>query len=756
MEVFIAVASLAMVPALGRLPISVAQLVIRYSDSFMSIQILEFLLMFGLMLVPTTLLGMTFPVACKLYVRSERLLGSNVSAVYAANTFGGIAGSLVAGFALIPVIGSQRTLILAAALSTVAGVAVAGMARQWKPVALAIALIPCILLIPKWNPELMASGAYKYAPYMAALDLESVLTSGTLLYFKEGASATVSAKKYRGRVSLSIDGKVDATDAADMLTQKMLAHLPLLVSSSAKNVAIIGLGSGVTAGAALTHSIEKLDVLEISPEVVEASRFFTHVNHNALMDPRTRLIIGDGRNHLRYIRSAYDVIISEPSNPWMAGIASLFTREFFNEARSRLAPSGIFCQWLHSYNMPVEDLRTIIGTFRTAFPHAMLWGLNENDFLLLGSTSPLVVDEALVRENFAKAATDLREVRVQDVHSILSLLMLRGEELAQFAKGATLNTDDLPILEFRTPRFIHTNTAAQNFTVISSLSHPPQYTFSGDAHRHKAEMYLAAEAFREAREEFQRALRANPQDHLAWKGLVETALNGYDPHGLRSFLEERLRTEPTTISRLAAAEFFANEGSHARAIEILDAILLKEPDLIDVLEMKADALAGQNSSALAEIANRLLVLEPKNLKGLFHLASARLYEGRIDESIQLVKRVLEIDPAHVRARNLLAIAFGQTFQPQFAEAEFLRAIEQAPDDAATYYNFGVFLLDRERIAEARKQFESIIRINPEDAQGFAGMGETFRHEANMSRARTWYRKALRLDPNHPVAKVYGN
>ena len=495
----IGLASLALVPAFGRLPLFIAQLVIRHADSFASVQILEFLLTFGLMLVPTTLLGMTFPVASKLYARSDALVGSDVSAVYAVNTAGGIAGSLIAGFVLIPAFGSETTLILAALVSAAAGASLATMARRWLPLAFTLSLVPSFLWMPKWSPELMASGAYKYAPYLAKLDLESVLRSGNLLYFKEGTTTTVSAKKYRGRVSLSVDGKVDATDAGDMLTQKMLAHLPLLLRNDSKNVAIIGLGSGVTAGAVLAHPVEKLDIIEISPEVVEASRFFSHVNHNALMDHRTELIIGDGRNHLRYARQAYDVIISEPSNPWMAGMASLFTREFFNEARARLGSRGTLCQWLHSYNMSTDDLRTIIRTFRTAFPNATLWTLNENDFILLGSEAPLTLDESLLRRNLEKVAADLMEVRVQDVYSIASLLMLSNEELDRFAEGAKLNTDDLPILEFRAPRFIYSETASQNLAALSLLSHTPAYAATAENHRHKAEMYLAAEAFREAR-----------------------------------------------------------------------------------------------------------------------------------------------------------------------------------------------------------------------------------------------------------------
>jgi spermidine synthase len=750
----IAFASVALIPVFGRLPLFIGKLVIRHADSFSSLQMLEFLLIFGLMLVPTTILGMTFPMASRLHARSDSLVGTEVSAVYSVNTAGGIVGSLIAGFALIPAFGSQTALMVAALTSAAAAAALAISSRRWLPLALTLVVAPAVLVIPKWSPELMASGAYKYAPYAAKLDLESVLRGGTLLYFKEGITTTVSAKKYRGRVSLSVDGKVDATDAGDMLTQKMLAHLPLLLRNDSKNVAIIGLGSGVTAAAVLAHPVERLDIIEISPEVVEASRFFSHVNHNALMDRRTELIIGDGRNHLRYIPRNYDVIISEPSNPWMAGMASLFTREFFNEARSRLSSAGTFCQWLHSYNMSTDDLRTIIRTFMTAFPNASLWTLNENDFILLGSAAPLTVDENRIQRNFERVASDLQTVHVQDVYSIASLLMLSNEELDRFAQGATLNTDDMPILEFRAPRFVYSDTAGENLAALSRFSLTRGYPATTESRRHKAEMYLAAEAFGEARAEFIHVLRENPRDQHAWKGIVETARSGFDRPALRSFLEEALKTEPTIVARLAAGEFYFQEGNYSRVVEILSAVLQEQPSHIEALERIADATAHQGGAHLAEIAARMLSLEPENPKALYHLATVRLYQGRSDESIQLVKHSLAIDPNNVSARNLLAIAYGQTFQPQLAEAEFRRAIEQAPDDSTTYNNYGIFLMDRERLAEARRQFQNAIGVNPEDAEAFAGMGETFRHEGNLAQAQQWYRRALKVNPNQPVAKTY--
>ncbi|MBI4473479.1 MAG: fused MFS/spermidine synthase, partial [Acidobacteria bacterium] len=575
-EIGVAATTLALIPAFGRLPVWIGRLVTRYVDSFASIQLAEFFIFFGLMLAPTTLLGMTFPVASRLYARSNSLLGTEVSAVYAFNTVGGILGSLVAGFFLIPAIGSQSTLATASLISVLTAVA---LWRGLLPAVAFLAVFAGAILMPRWDPELMSSGAYKYAPYYAAnLDLESVLKSGDLLYFKEGATTTVSAKKARGSVMLAIDGKVDATDSGDMTTQKMLGHLPLLLSKDAKNVAVIGLGSGVTAGAALKHPIESIDIIEISPEVVAASQFFNHVNHGALQDPRTRLIVGDGRNHLRYIDRRYDVIISEPSNPWMSGMASLFSQEFFTEALRKLSPSGIHCQWLHSYNMATEDLRTIIASFRSVFPHAQLWALNENDFLLLGSPSRIEVNEATFTRNFDRVAEDLKTVQIYDTFSVLSLYLLEDQDLDTFAQSAALNTDDHPLLEFRAPQFIYANTTVENLAALTGIKRQAPRpsaveksiaTATAENHRNKGQMYAAAESFKQAVAEFQAALSANTNDEISWRGLVENARNDVDLKQVETFFENTLKTHPLPIVPLAASDFYLRVLNHDKAIAML-------------------------------------------------------------------------------------------------------------------------------------------------------------------------------------------
>ena len=189
-------------------------------------------------------------------------------------------------------LGLQQTLQIVSGLLVAAGVVVivwgrlSDAARAVNAAVLGVAIV-LVAWSPPWDRELLASGVYLYAPYVAKdLDLEALLKAGNLLYYREGAAATVSVKRLTGTVSLAIDGKVDASNRSDMLTQKLIAHLPLLLHDGPRQVCIVGLGSGVTLASALRHPVERVDVVELSPEVVEASRQFAAENHDALKDPR--------------------------------------------------------------------------------------------------------------------------------------------------------------------------------------------------------------------------------------------------------------------------------------------------------------------------------------------------------------------------------------------------------------------------------------------------------------------------------------
>jgi spermidine synthase len=230
----------------------------------------------------------------------------------------------------------------------------------------------------------------------------------------------------------------------------------------ARDALVIGLGSGVTADAVLASGeVQRLDVVEISPEVVDASAYFARENRGVLHKPGVRLLIGDGRSHLRLSDRQYDVIVSEPSNPWMAGVAALFTREFFEAARARLRSGGVFCQWAHTCEISEEDLRSIVHTFASVFPDGTMWLVGESDLLLIGSVAGSIESRvAAVAERWRLGSvpallTDVAVVPSAAPFVLLSLFAGGPDELAAFGDGATLQADDRMLLEFTAARAMY-------------------------------------------------------------------------------------------------------------------------------------------------------------------------------------------------------------------------------------------------------------------------------------------------------------
>ncbi len=342
-----------------------AQVVAHPGYQFGDVLLREVGLVSGMLLPMTLAFGAAFPFAVAVATGRDETVTEDLGRIYAVNTVGAIAGALLAGFVLVPQLGLHDTIRLVSVLAALAaGGLVAASRDRGRVVGLgaAVAVFAAAAFLPPWNHLLLSSGAYKYAASLRGPDLQTALTAGELLSYREGATGTVAVRRLAGSVSLAIDGKVDASSSGDMLTQRLLAHVPLLLHPAAaarrhsrpRQRRHAGLG---------THppAVGSAVVLEISPEVVAASSFFEAENHHALANPKTRLVVGDGRTHLLLGREQYDVIVSEPSNPWMAGIASLFTQEFFEAARARLAPGGLLCQWAHTYDISSDDLRSIVG-----------------------------------------------------------------------------------------------------------------------------------------------------------------------------------------------------------------------------------------------------------------------------------------------------------------------------------------------------------------------------------------------------------
>ncbi|MCW8131230.1 MAG: fused MFS/spermidine synthase [Planctomycetota bacterium] len=485
----IGVLSMAVVALLGMGPIFFFWLIAVGSQwGFGVLMLVEALGVAALLFFPTFLMGATMPLtlqAVQSRARTSGGVGKTVGTLYAVNTTGSILGSLAGGLVLMPLIQIQSTLQAGAWLYALPGIALFLRRRDRsgrRPAVLAALLLLATLALtfaPRWNPLRMSSGAYLMRTSPETLQaaregrfLEAFPTGfgDEKLYYKEGASASVAVlKTSTGMLTMTVGGKPDASggkDSADMSTQVGLTLVPeLLHKTGPKEVLVIGMGSGISAGAALAPpGVERVDIVEISPEVMEAAWFFrawsglkyaSEEHPSALAEPRVQVLINDGRNHLRLTSRRYDVIASEPSNPWIAGIGNLFTREAFTLCRERLKPGGIFSQWLHRYGMSEREFKSVMATFAEVFPHGQLWCVYPgSDYLLIGSEQPLEQDYAALaaRMRPERVHALLASVNFHRIEEFMACFMADGARLKQLCAGAEIHTDDNMLLEFAAPR----------------------------------------------------------------------------------------------------------------------------------------------------------------------------------------------------------------------------------------------------------------------------------------------------------------
>jgi spermidine synthase len=277
-----------------------------------------------------------------------------------------------------------------------------------------------------------------------------------LLMYEEGPTATVSVREDWGVKSMAINGRTNASDQADMPTQVILGQLPVLVAPRMDNALIVGYGSGVSVGAMLQSDVKSLECVELEPEVIKAGSLFDHVNNRPLADPRTRLIIDDARTYLRVNPTQYDVIVSEPSHPWVPGVANLFTQQFFELGRSRLKEDGVFVQWLQIYQLSTSSLRSVLATYRSVFPHVMVFrvgGATEGkDLILVGSRVPLSLERLPERMSNPRVAAELARIQIKSDADLLSWYICDERQLGPALDGAVINTDDNMHIENRAPR----------------------------------------------------------------------------------------------------------------------------------------------------------------------------------------------------------------------------------------------------------------------------------------------------------------
>jgi spermidine synthase len=412
---------------------------------------------FGMLALPTSLMGLTFPLLLSRVAHSPRV-GQEVGRLTAVNTLGAVSGALITGYLVLPWLGSQRTLVAMALAFAAAAVGVAWFftpARKNAVLAMAGASAFLALLMPRWDMTRLTTGTNVY---FDASDPPDALT-----FLREDAHGGVTTVLRRGAVhTLYTNGKFQGNDGWEMKAQRGFAHYPSLFVRRFDHVMVIGLGTGTTLGTITSYPWRAIDVVEISPAIIEAARlFFSGPNRGALDDPRVTMHLADGRNHLLVHKTQYDLISMELSSVWFAGAANLYSSEFYALARQHLAYGGILQQWVQLHHIRLRDFATILNTLHREFPHvALVYGGGQG--VLIASAQPLRVSSAQLDALSVRPAVLETLPDERPLQGLLEDMLLVGGGLDRFlddvareegvARADLISSDDNLYLEYATPR----------------------------------------------------------------------------------------------------------------------------------------------------------------------------------------------------------------------------------------------------------------------------------------------------------------
>ncbi|MBI3652374.1 MAG: fused MFS/spermidine synthase [Acidobacteria bacterium] len=725
----------------NELPFAFVQLHRYFETSTIGVLLLaRFLIAAAVIIAPTLLLGALFPLVVKIISGKEQTSGRAVGDAYSANTLGAILGSFASGFILIPTLGLLGSLKLCVALNFVVAAALFIIAKskreakqgsaakpanktnqpasfqiaQLAAAALAILLVVTVAVahIP-WNSDLMSSAVYRYAPSMSQFTRQDFLHyvhngQGETVFYKEGLTATVAVQKLGNDRVLKVNGKPEASTSGDMPTQVLIGALPLLVRQHTDNVLLIGLGSGVTLGSIEQFPIKRVTCVELEPAVVEASKQFNEVNNRPLEDERLQLISNDGRNFIYTTNEKFDVIVSEPSNPWVTGVANLFTLEYFQRGAAALSADGIFSQWLQLYEMSPDDMKTLIATFKAAFPYVNIFRGAAGDLMLLGSKREPKLDFSIIKGHLTnnKIAGDLQRVQTYNVTDLLSRFYLGTDEVTAISAVAKINTDDNALIEFNAPRRVGAaeETVATNLKELLARTASPLKYISGND---------------------------SPSDNDV---LIEAAIGAVkrdDKERAEQFVRYALEMKETAQAHGILGELRAAQNDEAGALEEWQAAL---------------------------------VLDPYHFHSLINLGKLYLTRQEAATAVPYLERALKIDATSARAHHLRGLAYQAMNNNEGAVVEYRKALPDAKYTRSVqsfYLNFGMALMSLGYYEEAAQMLEEYTRLAPNDVEGHAQLGASYEIQAERSlddalsrRAVEALKRALTINPKHPMSHYY--
>ena len=435
--------------------------------------------------------GASFPFALAALSDARSDTSRVVSRVYAANTVGAIIGAVACSLILIPMLGTrdaQRALIIGSAIAAMVMFLARDRERSTAVIPLGLTAIVTLMLVtfvPALPGNLIAYGRFAVT-WLGRIDV---------LYVGEGmnSSVAITRLKSNGATQFHVSGKVEASSLPqDMRLQRMLAHLPALVHPDPKSVLVVGFGAGVTAGSFIPYpSVSRIVICEIEPLVPEKiAPWFTKENNDVRHNPKTEIVYDDARSFVLTTDEKFDIITSDPINPWVKGAASLYTREYFESVKKHLKPGGVVTQWVPLYESTIDAVRSELATFLQVFPNGTIWANNLNgdgyDIVLLGQVGPTRIDLASLQKRFADPSyaavgSSLTEVGFGSPLALFGTYTGQGRDVADWLRGSAINTDRNLRLQYLAGVGINQYTEADIFRQIAQFRTFPNDMFIADS-----------------------------------------------------------------------------------------------------------------------------------------------------------------------------------------------------------------------------------------------------------------------------------
>jgi spermidine synthase len=569
--------------------------------------------------VPAVTAGAQYPLLIALLGSGRRGVAAHVGLAAACNTAGAMLGSLAGGFALLPILTATGCWRLATALLIVLGLVAAALAsradvsqpslgrRAVLPL-VALSALACLLATgptAAWRHSPIGAGRVEKKTIASPIEARHWLyeTRRGIVWEREGKESSVALDATDG-LAMVVNGKIDGNARGDASTQVMGGLLGALLHPNPKRAMVIGLGTGSTAGwLGAVPSIERVDVAELEAAMLHVAEACAPVNENVSKNPKVNVVLGDAREILLTLPGRYDVVFSEPSNPYRAGVACLFTREYYAAAAQKLAEGGLFVQWLQTYEIDEDTVRAVYATLGAVFPHVETWRLGVNDLALVASERPLVHDAVALRarvasEPYARALSFAW--RAEGLAGLFAHHLARAAASATMAAGGRVNTDDKNHVEFAFARHVG------NFAHLDKL-----FDFARRAHEDRPELVdeAAAPTWAEVDEERLMQLVAEGYEPEIPPGLpvdlevrAQAGVN-YAAGNLVGALakwqfQERGPVGPTELALLA--ESLAEKGSDD-ALALIVELRKTQPVEADAMLARLHLRQGKRAQAVDEL-----------------------------------------------------------------------------------------------------------------------------------------------------------